>query len=114
MLQITPQQLALFTEPIERKLEDKIVAFVVSRQELAQQGDAEFMRAAVQQLIPRGRRNGLESPNDLVRYVYLSLLCGYRASGQDVCQKYQLPYRSDALRAAQARAVEFAAKGQEP
>jgi hypothetical protein len=90
----------VFTAPLWSGLEEQAVRFVQSRAELKEQ-DPAFLEIACRQLIPRGRGNGLFSANDIVRYVYLSLLADYKASGADVCQRMSIPYSSQALRAAE-------------
>lgn len=116
MLRISQEQMDVFTAPLQRRLEENIVAFLMSRPEVLEQaGDPEFVHAAaIQQLLPRARRNGLDSPNDLCRYIYLSLVCAYRATGQDICQRLQVPYSTQGLRDAEARVVDILSKGGTP
>jgi hypothetical protein len=113
MLRLTQEQMDVFNAPIQRRLEERVVQFLLSRAELREKaGDPDFVRAAaVQQLMPRAQRNNLTSPNDIVRYVYLSLYCDYRATGQDICQRLQIPYTGEALRQAEAHLIDILNKG---
>jgi hypothetical protein len=110
MLRITESQIEVFNEPYRMAQEEQIIAFVQSRPELKEAGDAEFLRAACLQLIPRGRTNGLKTANELCRYLYLSLCLDYRATGQDVCQRMEVPYSSAGLRKAHATLIDLSAK----
>jgi hypothetical protein len=114
MLRIDQAQIEAFNIPHWKQLEEQVIQFVQGRPELQPAGDAEFLRAACLQLIPRGRANGIDNPNALCRYVYLSLCLDYRASGQDVCQRLQVPYSNDGLRYAQAKVIEASQKGGTP
>ena len=110
MLKITESKIDAFNEPRRKAAEEQIIGFIQDRAELKEAGDADFLRAACLQLIPRGRSNGLKTDNELCRYLYLSLCLDYRASGQDVCQRMSVPYTSAGLRQAHATLIDLSSK----